>query len=227
MAVSLTHPRRGLSTATGECCTPKVPQGTGAKSQEGPASLYSAYDCSRLAASRPRAESVAPVSPHRARLALAVAAVARGLAALGSLRLRSGLTQWRLSGGVHPEFPREVVQPSAGARTGSENPKRPRAIGAGPDWCRVGVTTPGAEFYGRWGVAMIVSNGNVGVVMTRWDLIGHIGVTVTGSAPDRGLGWNQPYCNVIRCDLERGSESNVGVVCLGAWFGVFCGKPLR
>lgn len=51
---------------------------------------HSASDCSRLAASRPRAERVAPASPHRVHLALAVAAVAPGLAALVSL-----LAPWR------------------------------------------------------------------------------------------------------------------------------------
>lgn len=53
----------------------KAARGSGAEGgREGPP--RSASDCSRLAASRPRAERVTPASPHRARFAVAVAAVA-------------------------------------------------------------------------------------------------------------------------------------------------------
>lgn len=81
-------PRGSLSTEQ-HCSegsrTSKGAPSSGAQGREGHALPHSASDCSRLAASRPRAERVAPASPHRVRLALAVAAVAPGLAALVSL----------------------------------------------------------------------------------------------------------------------------------------------
>lgn len=78
------------STATGERTTPQVPRGSSAKGREGPASPAplprhrSASDCSRLTASRPRTERVAPASLHRSRLAFAVAAIAPSLVVLVS-----------------------------------------------------------------------------------------------------------------------------------------------
>lgn len=72
------------------------------------------------------------------------------------------------------------MQPSAGARTGSEDRGRPRA---GPDLWRVGVAIPGAEPGGRWAWP----SHEWSVVMTR----------------QGGMGWVQPYCKVIGRDLER------------------------
>lgn len=89
----LDSPTSSARTATGERRTPQVLQGSSANGREGPASPRirtphpchrSASDCSRLAVSRLKTEQVAPASPHRSRLAFAVAAIALNLVALVS-----------------------------------------------------------------------------------------------------------------------------------------------